>query len=71
MDVLMGGRAAEEILLGPEHVTTGASNDLEVGVMYRLVYWEGEAGNEPYLVLVLCCRLCLVIASVIVRTSCE
>ena len=30
MDVLMGGRAAEEILLGPEHVTTGASNDLEV-----------------------------------------
>ncbi|XP_043197197.1 ATP-dependent zinc metalloprotease YME1L-like [Amphibalanus amphitrite] len=29
MDVLMGGRAAEEILLGPEHVTTGASNDLE------------------------------------------
>jgi len=29
MDVLMGGRAAEEIIFGPEQVTTGAGNDLE------------------------------------------
>ncbi len=26
---LFGGRIAEEIILGPEHVTTGASNDIE------------------------------------------
>jgi len=29
MDVAMGGRAAEEILLGKENITGGASNDLE------------------------------------------
>ena len=27
--VLMGGRIAEEVIFGPEHVTTGASNDIE------------------------------------------
>ncbi len=27
--MMYGGRIAEEILLGPEHVTTGASNDIE------------------------------------------
>jgi len=27
--VLMGGRLAEEIIFGPEHITTGAGNDLE------------------------------------------
>ena len=28
MDVLMGGRVAEEIIFGADHVTTGASNDM-------------------------------------------
>ena len=28
MDVLMGGRVAEEIMYGADHVTTGASNDM-------------------------------------------
>jgi cell division protease FtsH len=29
LKVLMGGRLAEEIVFGPEHMTTGAGNDLE------------------------------------------
>lgn len=29
MDTLMGGRAAEEIIFGPDKITTGASNDLK------------------------------------------
>lgn len=30
MDTMMGGRAAEEIIFGPDKVTSGASNDLKV-----------------------------------------
>ncbi|KAK6624076.1 ATP-dependent zinc metalloprotease yme1l [Polyplax serrata] len=29
MDTLMGGRAAEELIFGPDKITTGASNDLK------------------------------------------
>jgi cell division protease FtsH len=29
LQVLMGGRLAEELIFGPEHMTTGAGNDLE------------------------------------------
>ena len=29
MDTLMGGRVAEELVFGPEKITTGASNDLK------------------------------------------
>lgn len=32
MDTMMGGRAAEEIIFGPDKVTTGASNDLKVSM---------------------------------------
>ncbi len=29
IDVSMGGRVAEELILGPENITTGASSDFE------------------------------------------
>lgn len=30
MDTMMGGRAAEELVFGPEKITSGASSDLKV-----------------------------------------
>jgi len=48
MDVSMGGRAAEELIYGPDKVTTGASSDLEqaTNVANMLVYngWSEKVG---------------------------
>lgn len=33
MDTMMGGRAAEELIFGPEKITSGASNDLKQATM--------------------------------------
>jgi ATP-dependent metalloprotease len=30
MDTMMGGRAAEELVFGPDKITSGASSDLQV-----------------------------------------
>lgn len=45
--VLLGGRAAEEIILGKDNITTGASNDLKVAteiiVKMNSIYGMGES----------------------------
>lgn len=38
MDTMMGGRAAEELIFGAEKVTTGASNDLKVGLFVFTIF---------------------------------
>jgi cell division protease FtsH len=45
---LYAGRAAEELLLGPEKITTGASNDIEraTDVIYQLVAKYGMCRGE-------------------------
>lgn len=38
MDTMMGGRAAEELIFGPDKVTTGASNDLKVSCVVVIIF---------------------------------
>jgi hypothetical protein len=35
MDTMMGGRAAEELVFGPDKITSGASSDLKVVQMWH------------------------------------
>ena len=47
--MLYGGRAAEELLVGKENITTGASNDIEVATntLYQLIAKYGMCENGP------------------------
>lgn len=38
ISTLYGGRLAEEIIYGPEHVSTGASNDIKVATNPRVTW---------------------------------
>jgi ATP-dependent Zn protease len=41
MDTMMGGRAAEELVFGPDKITSGASNDLKVKFLtYYKIYFD-------------------------------
>jgi hypothetical protein len=40
MDTMMGGRAAEELVFGPDKITSGASNDLKVKFTYILRFFR-------------------------------
>merc|ERR1711871_825401 len=61
--VALGGRVAEELVFGPEEITTGASGDLQQvrNIARRMVAqwgfakerigavaWEGTNGNDPF-----------------------
>merc|ERR1711871_1586695 len=61
--VALGGRIVEEIVYGPEEITTGASGDLQQGrnIARRMVTqwgysketlgavaWEGQNGADPF-----------------------
>lgn len=35
MDTMMGGRAAEELVFGPDKITSGASSDLQVVLLWQ------------------------------------
>ncbi len=38
ISTLYGGRLAEEIIYGPEHVSTGASNDIKVATNWHVTW---------------------------------
>lgn len=48
IQILLAGRAAEEILLGKENITTGASNDIEKATAYLRDYMTRYGMDEQY-----------------------